>query len=99
MEELDEIVCLLQKALPKLLKTPSAMRGCDVSEKEISKVTETGKLSLEMLEHLAGDCFFETFNEEFGISEEEASEIGAFLFRSGRSFSKELKERVNYLED
>ena len=99
MDEIDKIINMLQGVLPKLIENPVAMRGCDVSEEEISEVIKTNALSLDMLEHLAGDKFFETFNEELGISEEDASEIGAFLSKSGRRFSEELRLQIPYLKD
>ena len=97
-EELLEIVELLKKTLKELLKNPRVMIGCDVSQEEIEIIETTNKLSLEVLEHLAGDRFFETYYQKINLNQKEAEEIAKFLKSSAKYFFEELKEIFPYLE-
>ena len=88
-EELNEITTILNKIFPKILKEPQIMRGCDVSEEEIELIKEKQKISLRVMEHLAGDEFFNTYYDEFGINNNEAKEVTNFLFNSAKYFLDE----------
>ena len=96
-DDLLRMVRILKKILPKLQKNPKMMRGCDISEKEIEEF-EKNKFSLNVLQHMAGDGFFTTYNEELRIKKDEAIEIEKFLFKSAVYFLDELKEELPELK-
>ena len=97
-EELNSIVQILKKVFPILLKNPKIMAGCDISEQEIKDIEKTQTLSLEVLQHVAGDDFFKTFNGDLDISKEEGEEIDKFLYVSAEYFLDDLKEKLPYLK-
>lgn len=97
-EDLKEVVGLLKKCFPVLVEKPEIMIGCDISDEEIKDIKLNKKLSLEVLEHVAGDDFFETYNDEINLNEEEASKVGKFLSRSALHFKDELKKEISCLE-
>ena len=98
-EELSSIIEVLKKVFQILLKNPEIMTGCDIADSEIKDIEKTQTLSLEVLQHVAGDDFFKTFNEDLDISEEEGNEIDKFLYASARYFLEDLKEEIPYLKE
>jgi len=97
-KDLDEIIKILKKVLPQLLTKPYMIRGCDVSEEELHRITQTQTLSLKVLEFLAGDTFFETYFDEMEITELEAKEVSKFLRKTARYFLEDLQEVFPYLK-
>ena len=43
-DELKQIIRILKKVFPILLKNPKIMRGCDASQKEIEEIINTNQL-------------------------------------------------------
>jgi len=97
-DELKQIIRILKKVFPILLKNPKIMRGCDASQKEIEEIINTNQLSLEVLQHVAGDEFFILYSDEINLTEDEAKEVQEFLFKSAPYFLEELKEEMPYLK-
>jgi hypothetical protein len=97
-KELKEIVSLLKKILPLLIKNPQMMMGCDISQEEIENIRETKKISLEILQHVAGDTFFETYNEELNISLEEAKKVSKFLYLTAPDYHDKLHTLMPYIK-
>ncbi len=98
-DELTDVIYIFKKTLPKLIKNPKIMTGCDVSQEEIEDILLTKQLSLEILHHVAGDNFFETFNDELGLSEKEAQEISIFLHNTARDYFSDLKQELRYIKE
>lgn len=98
-KELIEIIKILKKTLPKLIKNPKIMTGCDISQEEIEDILLTKKLSIEVLHHVAGDRFFEAFNDELGLSEKEAQEISIFLHNTAKDYFSDLKQELPYIKE
>ena len=98
-EELTEIKILLRKCLPIIRENPKIMTGCDVSDEEITQIVQTKQLSLEILEHLAGDSFFETYNGELQLTDEQAIEVANFLKSSAKYFIDKLKLDFPFLSE
>ena len=97
-EELKEIIKLLKKCLPIILENPRIITGCDISEEEIEDILENKQISLEVLQHVAGDRFFETYHEEVNLIEKEANEVARFLHMSAPHLLDEMKEELPYLK-
>lgn len=83
--------------MPKILENPKIIFGYDVSSEEIEKIIETQKISLEIMEHLASDKFFEIYNKKLNISLKEGEEIDKFLYGPAKHFLSELKIEISYL--
>ena len=98
-DDLKEIIGLLKKIFPILLNKPKIMTGNDISEDEIKEIIETGKLSLGVLQHVAGDDFFQVYHDELDINTEDAKKVAQFLYRSAPYFIDELKEEIPYIKE
>lgn len=96
-EDLKEMIGLLKKCFPILLENPKVMTGCDISDEEIEKIKQNKRLSIEMLEHVAGDDFFGTYYDDVGLNEDEGIKVNKFLCRSASYFIEELKGELNCL--
>ena len=97
--ELNRIVKILKRVLPKLIANPSILIGHDVSYEEAENIMETKSLSLELLEHPAGDNFFELYSDRFGITEEEAGEMSRFLQKTAKHYLKELQRKFPFIKE
>lgn len=71
------------------------MAGCDISRREIE---DNKELSLGVLQHVAGDKFFEIFHTEIGLSRDENKEVAEFLYKSAPHFINELKEEFHFIK-
>ena len=98
IKDLKEMIGLLKKCFPILIKNPEKMTGCDISDDEIENIKQSKRLSLEVLEHVAGDDFFGTYNKEVNLSEDEGIKVDKFLSRSASYFIDELKKEIGCLE-
>lgn len=99
MEDLNAVIRILKRILPQLIDNPLIMEGCDVSGEEIEDIIKTKELSINVLEHLGGDTFFEVYFDEFGITEEEAEELSLFLQKTARYYLEELKREFSYIRE
>jgi hypothetical protein len=99
MEEFQKIIFILKKVFPKLLSNPEVMRGCDISQKEIDEIIENRKLSLQVLENVAGDMFFKTYYDKVGITLGEAKKISSFLYKTAKHCKEDLKKEFPYLKE
>jgi len=98
MDEFKAEIDILKKVFPILLEKPDIMRGCDISQSEIDDILENKTLSLSVLENVAGDNFFQTYNEEIGLTIEEAREISEFLYKTAKYYKKDLKKEFPFLK-
>jgi len=98
-EELNEIIKILKKILPKLVKNPRTIEGFDVSNEEVNEIIKTKKISIEVLEHLAGDIFFEAYFDELNLTKEEAKETALFLQKTARYHLKELQKEFPFIKE
>jgi hypothetical protein len=97
-KDVNKTVDILKKVLPRLVEHPEVMRGCDISQEEIDWIIENKKLSIEVLENVAGDNFFETYNKEVGLTLKEARKVSIFL-KTARRYIKDLKREFPYLKE
>ena len=68
-------------------------------QKRLKKSAKQEKLSLEVLQHVAGDCFFETYFSDLGLTKKEAAEAAMFLNKSSANFYKDLKKEFRFIEE
>ena len=97
--KINRIIKILKKVFPVLRKNPGVMRGCDISQEEIDWIIENKKLSIGVLENVAGDNFFETYYEDVGLSLKEAKEVSLFLSKIAKYHVKDLKREFPYLKE
>lgn len=97
--EINKIISILKNVFPKLIKNPEVMRGCDISQEEIDWIIENKRLSVEVLENVAGDNFFETYYKEVGLTLKEAKEVSLFLNKIAKYHVKDLKREFPYLKE
>lgn len=98
MSEFDEVVESLRKVFPAILNNPKIMSGSDISDEELGEIVESGKLDLEVLSYVAGDGFFEIYNNEVGLKVDEGQKVGSFLYKDAMNFLDELKKEFVYLK-
>ena len=96
-EQLQEIFPLLKKVFFILISNPKIMSGSDVSEEEIKFIINNKQLSLEVLQHTAGDDFFRIYLNELDLSEQEAREVQEFLYKSAPYFYDDLVKEFPFL--
>ncbi len=71
---------LLRKVFTKMLEEPRILHGFyDISIKEAWFIEEEKKISLNVMETLAIDHYFERESELYDLTWEEASEVSGFL--------------------
>ena len=75
------------------------MTGCDISDEEIEEIKQTKKLSIKVLEHVAGDDFFETYYDEVNLTKGEAVKVGRFLSKTAKFYFEELQEKLSFLKE
>jgi len=93
----EQILRLLKKILPRLLKNPKLMFGHDTSSEEVDYVVENGKLPINTLENLGGDHFFVLYAEKFGITEEEGKILDFYSENRIRDEEEDLKKIFPFL--
>ena len=97
--EINKTIDILKKVFPRLIRNPEVMRGCDISQEEIDWIIENKGLSIEILENVAGDNFFEIYYKEVGLTLKEAKEVSLFLSKIAKYHVKDLKREFPYLKE
>ena len=98
-KDLIKIIPVLKKVLPKLLDNPKIMAGRDISDEEIEEILYSRKLSINVLQNVAGDAFFEAHHKILNLNPKEAKEVAEFLCNSAENCINELKESFYYIKE